>query len=324
MAPPSTTRQRTFQALDAADSLITTVESEQAMRAALDRKPFDLILLHAPANCSAPAPGLIEELLGLPDGPCVVVVAEREDPERRAAWVAAGALAVVFAGLKDEIFRETLGALVRRAADAATTEFSEVPSATYSLADYATSSPVMRDFLKRARRVAERDSTLLILGETGVGKGLLARSIHNEGHRASGPYVAVNCGALTETLLESELFGHEKGAFTSANRARRGYFELAHGGTIFLDEVSELPLHLQVKLLRVLEYRTVQPVGSEREIRVDVRVMAASNRDLAADVEAGHFRRDLYYRLNVVTLTLPPLRERPEDIEELRQKRSRR
>jgi DNA-binding NtrC family response regulator len=173
----------------------------------------------------------------------------------------------------------------------------------------------MREFLRRARRVAEKDSTLLLLGETGVGKGLLARSIHNEGPRSGKPFVAVNCGALSETLLESELFGHEKGAFTSANRARRGYFELAHGGSIFLDEVSELPLHLQVKLLHVLEDRRIQPVGSERSLCVDVRIIAASNRDLLAEVEQGRFRRDLFYRLNVVSLTLPPLRERVEDIE---------
>jgi transcriptional regulator with GAF, ATPase, and Fis domain len=167
--------------------------------------------------------------------------------------------------------------------------------------------------------VAEKDSTLLLLGETGVGKGLLARSIHNEGPRSQKPFVSVNCGALSETLLESELFGHEKGSFTSANRARRGYFELAHQGTIFLDEVSELPLHLQVKLLHVLEDRKLQPVGSERSIHVDIRIIAASNRDLSELVQEGRFRGDLFYRLDVASLTLPPLRERVEDIEELAQ-----
>jgi DNA-binding NtrC family response regulator len=129
--------------------------------------------------------------------------------------------------------------------------------------------------------------------------------------------VAVNCGGLSETLLESELFGHEKGSFTGASRTRRGFFELAHGGTLFLDEVSELPLHLQVKLLHVLETKQVQPVGAERAIPVDVRFMAATNRDLAAEVEARRFRQDLFYRLNVVSLLVPPLRERRLDVPEL-------
>jgi DNA-binding NtrC family response regulator len=187
----------------------------------------------------------------------------------------------------------------------------------YRLTDYVTRSTAMRAVLRSARRIAERDTTVLLLGETGVGKGLLARSLHNEGPRSLGPFVAMNCGALTETLLEAELFGHERGAFTGADRARRGYFELAHRGTLFLDEIADMALHLQVKLLQVLEERRVRPVGSEKKIDVDVRLIAATNRDLPEEVKQGRFREDLYYRLNVVTLTLPPLRERREDVPEI-------
>ena len=166
-------------------------------------------------------------------------------------------------------------------------------------------------------RVVDGEASLLLLGETGVGKERLARAIHAEGPRAQGPFVTVNCGALPEALLESELFGHEEGAFTGATRSRRGMFELAHGGTLFLDEIGEMPYHLQVKLLRAVQEHEIQPVGSEKATTIDVRVMAATNCDLAQDVDAGEFRRDLYYRLSVVSLTVPPLRERRQDIPEL-------
>jgi DNA-binding NtrC family response regulator len=175
----------------------------------------------------------------------------------------------------------------------------------------------MQIFLDLARRVVRADTSLLILGETGVGKERLARAIHEEGPRSRGPFMAINCGALPESLLESELFGHEEGAFTGATRSRKGYFELAHRGTIFLDEVAEMPLHLQVKLLRVLDERRIHRVGGENAIDVNVRVMAATNRDLDAEVVANRFRVDLYYRLAVVSLELPPLRERREDVTQL-------
>ena len=151
-------------------------------------------------------------------------------------------------------------------------------------------------------------------GERAPGKELIARAIHYASRRAAGPLVRVNCAALPETLLEPELFGHEKGAFTGAQAARRGRFELAHGGSLFLDEIGDLPLHLQVKLLRVLQEREIERVGSSHPIQVDVRLLAATHRDLEALVKAGTFRDDLYYRINVVTLAVPPLRERREDI----------
>ena len=168
--------------------------------------------------------------------------------------------------------------------------------------------------IKQARAAAATTATVLILGENGTGKEMLARAIHEESPRASGPFVAVSCAALPETLIESELFGHEKGAFTGAHMARKGRFELADNGTLFLDEISELSPAVQVKLLRVLQERSFERLGGTKTTTVDIRLIAASNRDLEQEVEAVRFRRDLFYRLNVVPLTLPPLRERYEDV----------
>ena len=168
--------------------------------------------------------------------------------------------------------------------------------------------------LKQARAVAATSATVLLTGENGTGKEMLARAIHDESPRATGPFVGVSCAALPETLIESELFGHEKGAFTSATQTRKGRFELADGGTLFLDEISDLSAAVQVKLLRVLQERTFERVGGVKTLSVDIRLVAASNRDLEKDVDDGRLRRDLYYRLNVVPLVLPPLRERQDDI----------
>jgi two-component system, NtrC family, nitrogen regulation response regulator NtrX len=175
-------------------------------------------------------------------------------------------------------------------------------------------SPAMRSLREAIARVAPIPSTVLIVGESGTGKELVARELHRRGPGGKTPLVAVNSGALPEQLVESELFGHERGAFTGADRLRRGAFENAGGGTLFLDEVGELPLPAQAKLLRVLEERTVMRVGGERAIQVTARVVAATNRDLESEVEAGRFRQDLYYRLNVHTLRVPPLRERLSDV----------
>jgi len=178
-------------------------------------------------------------------------------------------------------------------------------------------SGTMAQVVETAQRAAATDATVLLLGESGTGKEVLARAIHQWSGRANGPFVAVNCVALTPGLLESELFGHEKGAFTGAVATKRGKFELAHGGTIFLDEIGDLALPLQAKLLRVLQEREIQRVGGHQDIGVDVRIIAATNRELAAAVRDKSFREDLYYRLNVINLAIPPLREHREDLPQL-------
>jgi DNA-binding NtrC family response regulator len=175
-------------------------------------------------------------------------------------------------------------------------------------------SPAIQQLSALIKRIAPTPSTVLLLGESGVGKEVAARALHQMSPRAARPFVPVNCAAVSAELIESELFGHVRGAFTGATDNRNGLFYYASGGTLFLDEIGDLPLGLQTKLLRVLEERSIRPVGSSREVPVDVRVVAATNRDLRAEVEAGRFREDLFYRLEVLTLAIPPLRQRREDV----------
>jgi transcriptional regulator with PAS, ATPase and Fis domain len=175
-------------------------------------------------------------------------------------------------------------------------------------------SPRMQEIFELLALAAPSEATVLLLGETGTGKELIARAIHRNSPRREGPFIVVNCAAIPETLLESDLFGHERGAFTGATNRKIGRFALAHGGTIFLDEIGELPLLVQAKILRVLQFKEIEPLGGHGTQKVDVRIIAATNRSLSDEVREGRFREDLFYRLNVVTLTLPPLRMRQEDI----------
>jgi two-component system response regulator AtoC len=184
----------------------------------------------------------------------------------------------------------------------------------HQLHDLASKAPAMQAVFELARTAARSSSTILVLGESGSGKEVLARAIHAESPRAAGPFVEVSCAALTETLLESELFGHEKGAFTGATARRKGKFEAAHQGTLFLDEIGDIGPKLQLDLLRVLEERRFHRIGGNQPVEVDVRIVAATNRDLQRAVAAGTFREDLFYRLNVIPIRVPPLRERREDI----------
>jgi DNA-binding NtrC family response regulator len=175
-------------------------------------------------------------------------------------------------------------------------------------------SPLMSEVMRTIDKVAGTNANVLICGESGTGKEVIARAIHEKGLGSDRPFIPVNCGGLTETLVESELFGYRRGAFTGANKDRVGYFEAANGGTLFLDEIGNMPLRAQATVLRSIEDRTITPVGDHRSKPVDIRVMAATNRDLSVSIEAGEFREDLYFRLNVINIVVPPLRDRPEDI----------
>ena len=236
----------------------------------------------------------------------VIALVDTRDVERAAELFACGVQEIVVRDASsDASLRARIAGLVA----------PRVPPRPIAAADaIAARSPAMRACLELVRKAQRSDATVLLLGETGTGKEVLARSIHAGGRRARGPFVAINCAAFPETLLESELFGHDRGAFTGANRARAGHFVQANGGTLFLDEIGETSLGFQVKLLRALQEGMVRPLGADREQPVDARIVAATNRDLEREVEAGRFRRDLFFRLNVFPISLPPLRARPEDI----------
>ncbi|MCZ7619230.1 MAG: sigma-54 dependent transcriptional regulator [Myxococcota bacterium] len=215
---------------------------------------------------------------------------------------------------KDALLVTLEKAFERRALEEENRRLRRAVDRTSSFGDLLGASPVMREIFALIRKIADGRSSVLITGDSGTGKEVVARTIHFSGARSARPFVPINCTAIPEGLLESELFGHVKGAFTGAHITKRGLFEQANGGTLFLDEIGDLGPSLQGKLLRVLQDREIRPVGGNTSVKVDVRIIAATNRNLRHEIEAGRFRRDLFYRLNVIPIEIPPLRERPEDI----------
>jgi DNA-binding NtrC family response regulator len=271
---------------------------------------------------------LTDVVMGEVDGLAVLREAQRLHPRARVILMTAfgsleNAIAALREGAADYLTKPfkmaEVTVAVRRALDEVrlreeNKRLRDEVGERYRLERMLGNSRAMKAVLEQVGEVAASGATVLLLGESGTGKELVARAIHWNGPRASGPFVPVNCAAIPDTLLESELFGHEKGAFTGATHRRRGLVAEADGGTLFLDEIAEMPLALQAKLLRVLQDRTVRPVGGREEVAVDVRVIGATNRDVQELVRAGRFREDLYYRLAVIPIRLPSLRERPEDI----------
>ena len=278
---------------------------------ALRAEGFDVLL----GERSLGGERVLREAQRLPDGPPVILLDDFGSAEDAAEALSGGAFEVLSRPLPHEQVLRS----VRRALESANLRqenraLRSTVDRSFDLDGLESRDGRMRAVFATLAAVADSDATLLLSGESGTGKTLLARAVHRRSSRAGGPFVEVNCGALPESLLESELFGHKKGAFTGAVRDRVGKFEAAHGGTLFLDEIATASPGLQVKLLRVLEDRSFEPVGDERTRHVDVRLVAATNRDLEEEVAAGRFREDLFYRIHVLAVELPPLRERRVDI----------
>jgi two-component system, NtrC family, response regulator PilR len=295
---------------------VETVQSGQAAKSKIDGALYDVII----TDIKMPNIDGIEVLKHAhrvsPDS-AVILITAVDDYEAAVEAVKAGGASDYIRkspGLVDEIKLAINRAIEKLTLSKQNFAFRRDAATRNSLDNIIGSSGAMEKLKQTVRTVASTASTVLIHGESGTGKELVARAVHVCSPRATDAFVSVNCGAFPETLLESELFGYLKGAFTGANQNKRGLFEVADGGTIFLDEISEMTLAMQVKLLRVLQERTVRPVGSTSEISIDVRVIAATNRELDKAVAENTFREDLYYRLNVIPIRVPPLRERREDI----------
>ena len=280
----------------------------------VQRDGYDLVMFGAETFAALEAP--IQTLRELEPPPELLVLTQTRSVEGDAAALASGSLGVLGTDLGDEDLHVAFEAVLERV-KTLREAFTELELQAEDIDDFVVASSAMRAVVDTAKRAARAASTVLIVGETGVGKERVAQLVHDSSPRADGPFIALNCAAIPSELVESELFGHERGAFTGAQKSRRGYFELAHGGTLFLDEIAELPAPAQAKLLRVLQDKQLRPIGADRLIPVDVRLIAATNRVLEQEIDAGRFRSDLYYRLRVVELEIPPLRERLADVERL-------
>jgi DNA-binding NtrC family response regulator len=291
-----------------------TVSSIEAARTLLRDQGIDILLLDLRAPLEEGL-GLLHEIKALNPGLMVVVMTAFASVPAAVEAMRTGAadyLTKPFA--LDELTAVLERAMERRTVDGASRRLRETLRSPQGLGNMIGRSPEMDKLYRILAKVAQSSHPVLILGESGVGKELVARSIHSNGPHADRPFVPIDCGSLVPTLMESELFGYVKGAFTGANRSKDGLLASAEGGTVFLDEIGELPLDLQAKLLRALQEKEVRPVGATHRIPINVRILAATNRNLTAAVEQGRFRKDLYYRLSVVNLRIPPLRERRQDI----------
>ncbi len=310
-------RASVSEAAEDAGMKVTAVDGGEAGLAAFRRGDFDLVLTDLVLP-DIDGIDVLERLLQVnPKLPVIIMTAYGS---------VSSSVRAIKSGAYDYITKpldlDDLQAKLKRAAETArlrkrVVNFESSARQQFGSGTITAEDPRMVELLEQVHTLAGTTATVLIHGESGTGKELVARALHYDGTRADGPFVAVNCGAFTESLLVSELFGHEKGAFTGAFRQHRGAFERADGGTLFLDEIADAPTEVQVKLLRVLETREVMRVGGNSPVHVDVRVVSASNRPLAQCVSEGRFREDLLYRLNVVELTIPPLRERKGDIRAL-------
>jgi DNA-binding NtrC family response regulator len=295
------------------------VETISAVPTMLDRivgSAFDLVLLDPSlGDDDDTALALVHRVRTLAPDTVIVIWSARPTVEFTVRAMRSGALDVLHKEAEPGEIRSVVDRAIQHGALAREVRRlrGEVEKAR-GLGEVIGESPLMKGLLQMIERVAASDATVLIVGESGTGKELLARTIHRVGPRSDGPFVAFDCSALAPSLIEAELFGHEKGAFTGAMRARRGLFREAQGGTIFLDEIGDIDASVQNKLLRVLQEREIKPVGGDRPVQIDVRVVAATNKDLKALVGRGQFREDLYWRLAVVPIQVPPLRERKEDI----------
>ena len=307
-------QSRLARRLSKGRNLVVKLKPSKSVWKKLSLEASEVIII-SESLISGPLEQYVSILNQLPEMPTTIVLTDSPLAQANAELISWGFDTVLYSGLEEQQLFEAMEATIDSRRQFLLHKLMEETTANVpSLADFETNSPAMQLFMHTVKRIIGSKSTILLMGETGVGKEHLARAIHGESPQSEGPFIAVNCAALPDQLLESELFGHEKGAFTGASTSRRGAFELANGGVLFLDEIGELPLHLQAKLLRVLQDFQVQRIGSEKPVEVDIRLIAASNRDLEQEVREKRFRSDLYFRLSVIELEVPPLRERSEDI----------